>query len=412
MSAAAAAETDLPPEPDRLGDAPHPRHTARLHGQQAAERAFLEAFNSGRLHHGWLITGPRGVGKATLAWRIARFLLSRPVPSGPDAQGRGAAAPGLFGSGDLPETPPPGSPAGVDAGDAAGAQGLDLAPDHPIARRVAALSEPRLFLLRRGWDAQRKALRREITVDEVRRLNGFFQLSAADGGRRVVVVDCADDLNTNAANALLKLLEEPPENATLLLVSHQPSALLPTIRSRCRILRCQPLGPDDLERAMSDAGMGETGREGAALAELAGGSVGAAIRLSGQDGLKAYREIVTLMQSLPGLDRPAALRLAESAAGAQRAERFDLLLELLDLFLARLARTGISGPPLVEAAPGEAALMQRLCPDAAAARLWAGLQQELGARARQGRAVNLDPAALLLDMILRIAEAATGQPPR
>ena len=388
MSAAAASAEGAPPEePDRLGDAPHPRHARALYGQAAAEASFLDAYNSGRLHHGWLITGPRGVGKATLAWRIARFLLTRPA-----AQGAGGG--GLFADAPAPSAPP-------------AAQSLETDPDHPVIRRMAALSEPRLFLLRRGHDEKRNVLRREITVDEVRRLGSFFRLSAADGGRRVVIVDSADELNANAANALLKLLEEPPENATLLLVSHQPSALLPTIRSRCRALRCLPLGPEDLERAMSAAGQGDPGYEIGALSELAGGSVGAAIRLAGQEGLAAYGAIVALMESLPKLDRPAALRLCESAAGPKNAERFELLVELLDLFLARAARTGISGPPLVEAAPGEAALMLRLSPDAAAARRWAELQQELGARARQGRAVNLDPAALLLDMILRIADAAS-----
>ncbi len=357
------------PEPDRVEGAPHPRETARLIGQQAAEAAFLEAFNAGRLHHGWLIIGPRGVGKATLAWRIARFLL--------------AAEP----AGEAP-------------------QGLDIPQDHPVARRMAALAEPRLFLLRRAWDEKKKRLKQVITVDEVRKLGGFFHLSATDGGRRVVIVDSADEMNPSAANALLKLLEEPPADATLLLVSHQPSRLLPTIRSRCRELRCAPLPPADLARAMSAAGSDDNAPP-EALSELSGGSVGEALRLSGLGGVDSYTELVALLSTLPRLDRPRALKLAESAAGPRNGERFDLLLRLVDLFLTRTARTGVTGPPLVEAAPGEGELMQRLCPDAAAARDWAELQQQLSTRARHGQAVNLDPAALLLDMFLRINETAS-----
>jgi len=193
-----------PLEADRAPGAPHPRETAVLIGQEAAEREFLEARGAGRLHHAWLISGPRGVGKATLAWRIARFLLTTPVT----ADGRPDAS------------APPAS--------------LDSDWNAPVARRVLALSEPRLFLLRRPWDAKAERLRQEITVDEVRKLRSFFGLSVADGGRRVVIVDAADEMNVNAANALLKLLEEPPANTVILLVSHQPSRLLPTIRSRCR----------------------------------------------------------------------------------------------------------------------------------------------------------------------------------
>ena len=378
-----SAPEDIP-EPDRVEGAPHPRETRLLVGQQAAETAFLEAFDADRLHHGWLITGPRGVGKATLAWRIARFLLATPVAGETAGGGDG----GLFG----------------DAAPAS-ARTLDIAEDHPVARRIAALAEPRLFLLRRAWDDKAKRLKQVITVDEARKLKSFFNLSAADGGRRVIIVDCADDMNVSAANALLKLLEEPPDDAILLLVSHQPSGLLPTIRSRCRELRCKPLPADQLARAMTAAGSQDDGDK-AALAELAGGSVGEAMRLANQDGMQAYRDIVELFATLPDLDRSRALKLAESAAGRGKAERFELLLRLFDLFLVRTARTGVSGPPLVEAAPGESALMQRLSPAPHAGRAWADLQQDLSTRARHGQAVNLDPAALVLDMIFKINDTA------
>lgn len=364
------------PEPDRIEGAPHPRDTARLIGQETAEATFLDAHAAGRLHHAWLLTGPQGVGKATLAWRIVRFLLATPEDEGG----------GLFGD------PAPASTT------------LDIGPDHPVARRIHAGSEPRLFLLRRAWDPDKKRLKTVITVDEVRRMKSFLHLSATDGGRRAVIVDPADEMNTAAANALLKMLEEPPHGVTFLLISHQPSRLLPTIRSRCRELRLGTLAPDALTEAMQAAGA-EPGNA-SALAALAGGSVGEAVRLTNLDGLETYAIIVKLFSTIPRLDRPQALKLADSAAQRGAEEKLSLLLDLMDLFLARLARAGATGATGPEAAPGEAQLFARLAPHAYAGRRWAELSQSLGARARHGRAVNLDPAALILDMVLKIDEAA------
>jgi DNA polymerase-3 subunit delta' len=364
------------PEPDRVEGAPHPRETGQLFGQAAAEAAFLDAHAAGRMHHAWLLTGPRGVGKATFAWRAARFLL---------AGGAGVAPPGGGLFDDAPAPP----------------VALDIAPDHPVARRLRALSEPRLFLLRRGPTEKGDSLSAQIRVEDTRGLKAFFQLSAADGGRRVVIVDAADEMNPAAANAILKVLEEPPAGAVMLLVSHQPSRLLPTIRSRCRELRLAPLGPPDMAAALAQAGI--VAEDPGRLAELAGGSVGEAIRLANLDGLALYGRLVGLFR--PRIDRAAAIALAESVSGRGNEARFDLMLGLIARLLARAARSGLAGPP-AEAAPGEAELLARLAPGAAAARAWAETQAALDARARQGRAVNLDPAALILDMLLRIDQTA------
>jgi len=367
--------TDDLPEPDAIEGAPHPRQTARLIGQTEAEATFLDAFTSGRLHHAWLISGARGIGKATLAWKIARFLLATPDDDG-----------GMFAA------PPPPT--------------LDIPDDHPVARRLLALSEPRLHLVRRTADDKGDKLRGVITVEDIRRLIAFFNLSAADGGRRVAIIDSADEMNPNAANALLKLLEEPPPRVTLLLIAHQPARLLPTIRSRCRDLRLQPLQPADLAEALTQAGGEVEPADSTALAELAGGSVGEAFRLTNLDGLRLYQTLIRLLTSLPRLDRPMALALAEAGAGRGASQQFDLIVTLIDLFLARLARAGTTRALAPEAAKGEAALITRLAPSPASARHWADLAQTLGLRARRGKAVNLDPAALLMDMVLKIDETA------
>jgi DNA polymerase III subunit delta' len=369
---------DALPEPDRLEGAPHPRETTTLFGQSSAEASFLQAYTSGRMHHAWLLTGPRGIGKATMAWRIARFLLATPEDTGPS----------MF----APEPP----------------STLHIDPDDPVSRRLRALSEPGLFLLRRGPTDKGDRLSNDIRVDMVRKLAGFLHLSATEGGRRVVIVDAADELNSQAANALLKMLEEPPARCFFLMISHQPTGLLPTIRSRCRELRLSPLDHDDMARALEQAGI-EVPADTAALTELSAGSVGEAMRLISQGGLSIYADLISMFGRLPDLDRPRALRLADTAAARGATNRLDLLLALVDLMLARLARSGAAGhPPAIEAAPGEAALMARLAPGPDSARAWATTAQQISARMGHGRAVNLDPASLVLDTVFRIQKTAGG----
>jgi DNA polymerase-3 subunit delta' len=193
---------------------PTPRQNPELFGHAAAERRLLDAWASGRLPHAWLICGPRGIGKATLAYRFARFLLK--------------------------------------AGDATGGSGrpasLASDPQDPVFRRVAAGGHADLLTVERGWDKKRERRRGEIIVDDVRDVGAFLRLTPAEGGWRVVVVDSADEMNPNAANAILKVLEEPPRRAALLLVSHAPGRLLPTIRSRCCRLVLKPLAEDAVAR--------------------------------------------------------------------------------------------------------------------------------------------------------------------
>ncbi|MEM9584183.1 MAG: DNA polymerase III subunit delta' [Pseudomonadota bacterium] len=361
------------PQPDQIDGAPHPRETSRLIGQAAAETAFLDAFNSDRLHHAWLITGPNGVGKATLAWRIARFLLATPKDDG-----------GMF------------APAVRET--------LDIPPDHPVNARIAALSEPGLFLLRRAWDEKTKKLKTIIAVDEVRKLKSFFALSNPDGGRRVVIVDAADEMNVSAANALLKVLEEPPADCILLLVAHQPSRLLPTIRSRCRELRCTQLSAEHMAQALNAAGANAK-QHAVALSELSGGSVGEALRLLNLDGLTLYKELMDVIDTFPRLDRPSALKFAEKAAARGADGRLDLMLRLFDLALSRLSRAGL-GMIDTQASSGELLTLARLSPGEGAARAWAELAASASSRARHGQAVNLDPSSLILDMLFAMNSVA------
>lgn len=350
-------------EPDCVPGAPHPRFAPRVIGHDDALRQFRTALDQGRLHHGWLLTGPRGTGKATMAWAMARWLLT----DGP--------------TGDTPPTP----------------------QESSLLRRMTRLATHQLHLVRRSTDEKTGRLRAEITADDIRKLHSFFHLSAAEGSRRVVIIDAADEMNANAANALLKVLEEPPTGAVLILISHQPARLLPTIRSRCRELRLHPVSPDDMAVVLAQLGIDADAEK---LDALSGGSIGEAVRLAGQNGLAIYQDIINLFSTLPAMDRQAAISLANLAGGraTYAGDPFDLMVTLLDRFVTRAAQAGLLSPPLPEAATGEAQLLGRISPDDRAARYWADAQASLSARARAGRSVNLDPAALVLDMLIGLAD--------
>lgn len=367
------SDVDSIPESDRIEGAPHPRETETLFGQNEAAATFLEAFHQGRLHHSWLITGPKGIGKATLAWNIARFLLA----SDEDI--------GMFGA---PAT-----------------DSLHVSLDNPVFRRVAALAEPGIFLCRRPWDEKKKRLKTAITVDEVRKLKSFFTLSAADGGWRIAIVDAADEMNTSAENALLKVLEEPPAKTVILLISHQPAKLLPTIRSRCRELRCNTLSPDALGQVMDQAGFPDGNNE--TLNALSGGSAGESIDMLANDGLEIYQNILSLLATAPRINRPRIIALGEKCAGKGAVDRYDMTVRLLLLALSRIALSGAKGGE-GSVVDGEAELAARLCSNPYQAREWATLVQELTGRIAHARAVNLDPAQVILDTFLSI-DATAGR---
>ena len=368
------ADPENYPEADRIEGASHPRETPQIFGQDDASATFLDALASGRMHHAWLLRGPTGVGKATLAYRIARTMIALPM-----------ASDGLFGNEEpvMPNT-------------------LNAPADCPVYARILAQAEPRLFVLRRKYDLDKKRLQTQISIDNVRELRHFLGLSAADGGWRVVIVDSADEMNRNSANALLKFLEEPPENTVFLLVSHSPAGLLPTIRSRCRTLDLAPLDPDQMAWALDQAGAEIPRADAASLAMLAGGSVGRALTLSSGDGLEIYARLIAIVGDGLGVNRIGMASLAEQAAGRAAADRYRLTLDMIQTLLARLARSAATGQSANEAAPGEAALMSAVANLPVQGVLWAEALSRINAATRHAIAVNLDPGQCVIDTMLEL----------
>jgi DNA polymerase III subunit delta' len=356
--------------------APAPRTNPELRGHEAAESALQRLFESGRLPHALLLSGPRGIGKATLAFRFARFVL---------ANGAGEGSPdGLFG--------------GTEA------SGLAIPAESGTFRRVASGGHADLLTVERAYDPRRRRLRSEIIVENTREIGAFLRLTSAEGGWRVVIVDGADEMNRSAANALLKILEEPPQRALLLLVAHSPGRLLPTIRSRCRRFPLAPLPPEIVRRLLARYRPDLPERQAEALIALCGGSIGRALDLAAAGGVELYQSVLALLAREQGVD-PASLhafadRLARS--GAEEAYRAveELMAELLARIAGAAARQSVGGD-----GAAEAAVMRRLGERAPAAR-WAELRDEIGRSFARTDALNLDKKQTILDAFFAIEGAA------
>jgi DNA polymerase-3 subunit delta' len=343
-----------------------PRNATDLVGHEAAERQFLDAWNGKRLAHAWLIAGPRGIGKATLAYRIARFVLS----------GGGETTGGLF-------------------GDAAGPTSLSVPPDHPVFRKIAGNAYPDLRVFERGWSKEGKR-QRDIPTDTMREIGAFLSLTPSEGGWRVVIVDAADDLNREGANAILKPLEEPTRNSLILLVAHSVDRLLPTIRSRCRRLVLRPLAEDTVVTLLRRRQPELDEADARAVARLAEGSIGRALALVEGEGLTLYREMIGLIGALPRVDVPKLHAFSDKVGGDEEKAR-----TLEALFLRWLARAAGRGSKGTEAVAGEAALGARLV-QAAGLERWLDLWDRTVRAFERGESVNLDRKQVVLNAFLSL----------
>lgn len=329
-----------------------PRETSVLFGHAAAEQALLAAYRSGRVPHAWLIAGEPGIGKATLAYRFARFVLAHPHP---------------------------------EAEAVARASSLWVDPAHPVARRIAAQAEGNLLALERMVNDDTGRLYTVIRVEDVRRTVSFFGATAAGGQWRIALVDAVDDLNAASANALLKVLEEPPARSLLLLVSHAPGRELPTIRSRCRRLMLRPLAPDDVTRALAIAtGGAEDDPDLAEAAAASGGSVGRALSWLEGDALLLRRQMLELMTQLPRPD-PGLLHRLGDLLGGTDPRTLSTFMDLVNDWLSQ-RRAGLTS----------------LARQARVAEVW----ERLNRAARDVDTYNLERKPLVFSTFAALAELA------
>lgn len=353
----------------------HPRRRTSLIGHADAERRLLRAYQSGRLHHAWLMAGARGIGKATLAYRFASHALSAPGDRD------------VFGI------------------------SLAVADESSAARQIRAMSHPGLLVIRRPWDHPRKRHKSEIPVDEVRRLRGFLTHTADAGSWRVVIVDSADELNASAANALLKSLEEPPARTVFLLVSSQPGRLLATIRSRCRTLRLAPLASDDLAKAARQAFDASdqdqpSPQQWPVLLGLSRGSVRRLLSLHATGGIDLHNRIESVLSGLPDIDWRAAHGLSDELAPVAAEQRFELFFSLFQDRLAETIRERATAPPASGDARTQGA--RHVSPQqlASLAELWETVARDKGSAV----ALNLDRKSLILETLARLEAVSQRRP--
>ena len=331
----------------------HPRETAVLFGHREAEAALLNAYRSGRIPHAWLIGGAQGIGKATLAYRMARFVLANRDPLAPDVQ--------------RVET-------------------LQVDPSDPVARHIAAGAHGGLLTLERKPN-DKGVLRTVITVDETRETISFFGSTAAVEGWRVCIVDTVDELNPNAANALLKILEEPPRQSLFLLVSHAPGRVLPTILSRCRRLSLRPLStPDVIQAAAHAANIAIDDPALSEAADAAEGSVARALTLLGGDAVKLHKRTAALLATLPQVD-PRELHALGDALGGSDRVALAAFVDSVDRWLSERLH-----------ADGASANLPRL---ARLAEVW----EKINRAARDTAEYNLERKPLVFSVFGMLAEA-------
>jgi DNA polymerase-3 subunit delta' len=362
----AAAESKDAPRLDSLDGWPPPEAQGAWYGAPEAEATLLDAYRGGRMHHAWLLGGPKGIGKATLACRFARFAFAHPDPR---------------------------------AAEVAAATDLSVPPDHPAFRRVAGRAHPNLLALERPWDEKNKRYKSELTVDEIRRTVAFFGSTSGEGGWRIAIVDPADEMNANAANALLKVLEEPPTRSLFFVVCHAPGRLLPTIRSRCRRLDLAPLPEATIAAAIRKNPGGEGFDDGdidlaAALAE---GSLRRAILLLQEEGIDTYRAFARFAAAAPDFDVQAMHALAERVSRRGADDAWAGFLDTVRAWLGRRV-TGMPEPGR-EAAPAAALAAVPLA-------RWAEVWEKVNDSSAEAEELNLDRKQVVLSILMTLGRAA------
>jgi len=353
--------------------APAPRANPDLIGHREAERRLVEAVASGTVAGAWMLGGPAGIGKSTLAFRLARHLL---------AGGSGAD---LFGA-SAPDT------LAVDEAD-------------PVFSRAATGGHGDLLTVRLGTNERSGKKRSEIVVGDVRRLAPFFHQSAGEGGWRIAIIDGAELMNTSAANAALKLIEEPPARAVVVLVSHAPARLLPTIRSRCRKLYLQPLETGQVEALLASYLPGVPEADRAVLARLSEGSPGRALELDAQGGVELYRELVATLAGLPHIDTEQLHAFAERIGRYGQEQACRTVLDFLAAWLARLVRGGAGGRAPTAHVPGEAETLARFAALPGLAR-WVDVWEKTTRLRDRADSLNLDRKQVILAIFGALQAAA------
>jgi DNA polymerase-3 subunit delta' len=328
--------------------------TNGLAGHALAEAALLAAYRSGRVPHAFLFVGAKGIGKATLAYRLARFVLAHPDPMTAEVQA---------------------------------ATSLAVDPSHPVARRIAAQTHADLLILERTPN-DKGVMRQQIAVEDVYRTVSFFGSTAGEGGWRIAIVDSVDELNRFGANALLKVLEEPPRRALLLLISHSLAAVPATLRSRCRIVTLRPLAQAEVGAALAAAMESSTDdAEIGAAAAAAGGSVARALAFLDEDALALRQQALEALEALPTLDANALHALGDAIAGTDP-QRLAAFIDTINAWLAqRLDRNA-----------NEIERLARL------AEAW----ERINAAARDAAEYNLERKPLVFSVFGLLAEATRG----
>ena len=355
-----------------------PRLNPFLYGHQTVEQTFLTSWNSSRIPHAWLLSGPKGIGKATLAFRIARFVLAskRDEKTGKN----------LYGD--------------IEAN-------LEIECDDPVFKRVASGGHADLMTLERPVDKETNRLKSSIPIESVRTAGDFLRRTASEGGWRVLVIDSADELNLNAANALLKILEEPPDKALILLVSHAPGQLLPTIHSRCCKIKMTSLNANDFKAIISELKTEISEEDIGVLEQLSEGCPGRALQLSNENGLALYSELVSLIRYLPDINSTALHKFGDQLARQGAEKHFYLVIELLAWWISRLARMTAKGNVIPDILPEEEGCAARLANQTRVDH-WLEVWEKINVLARQTNQLNLDRKHVLINIFEALKGAARG----